>query len=265
MTKCASDELVSARPVAIVTGAASGIGLAVARRLLQDGFVLGVCDRNAELPSLFAEGIAAETVVAVIGDVADEQLRESLIERVMSKFRSIDVLVNNAATGGVGAPLERLNLADLRDTFEVNVVALLGLTQLALPHLKRSSRARVINLGSLFADDPVPDGGDYCASKGAVHTLTRVMAVEFGKDGITCNSIAPGYILTPMHQAEVEAQARSRGVDTEVRYRELREEVPLSRHGTPEDVAGAAAWLASVDSAYVSGLKITVNGGLSFA
>ncbi|MGK0716074.1 SDR family NAD(P)-dependent oxidoreductase [Leucobacter sp. W1153] len=251
-------------PVAIVTGAASGIGLAIARRLIADGFRVGVCDLNPLLGELWANE-ADSQVLALVGDVADPDFRRSFVDEVARAFGGIDVVVNNAATGGAGHPIATLDLESLRSTLEVNLVALVGMTQLALPYLRRSSRARVINLGSLFASDPVPNGGDYTASKGAVQSLTRAMAVEFGAEGITCNAIAPGYILTPMHEAEVAAQAAARGIDLESRFAELRSEVPLGRHGTSEDVAGAAAWLASVDSAYVTGLTVTVNGGVRFA
>lgn len=253
------------RPVAVVTGAASGIGRAIARRLLADGYAVGLCDRDPVLRSVFEDSLDRGDALGVVGDVGDAATRSALVDETVAHYGGIDVLVNNAATGGAGGPLASMDLDAFSRTLEINVVAVVGLTQLALPHLTRSARGRVINLGSLFADEPARDGGDYCASKGAIHSLTRAMAVEFGPDGVTCNAIAPGFILTPMHREEVEMQAQARGVDAETRYGELREQVPVGRHGTPEDVAGAAAWLASEESEYVTGLKVTVNGGVSFS
>ncbi|UOR01974.1 SDR family oxidoreductase [Leucobacter allii] len=251
-------------PVAIVTGAASGIGLASAARLLADGFRLGVCDVSSRLRERFAAEIADRRVVAVAGDLADPAVRQELVDATAAAFGGIDALVNNAASGGEAAEVARLDLDALRRTLEVNVIAVIALTQLAIPHLERSRRGRVVNMGSLFGDEPVVGGAPYCASKGAIHTLTRVLAVELGPAGITCNTVAPGFILTPMHAEEVEFQARERGVTAEQRYAELRAQVPLGRHGTPEDIADTVAWLLADDSRYVTGQRIAVNGGVQF-
>ncbi|MBK0418821.1 SDR family oxidoreductase [Leucobacter sp. CSA1] len=250
--------------VAIVTGAASGIGLATARRLLADGYRLGLGDTSPRLAELFAPEVSEGAVVTVVGDLADEAVRRELVEAATEAFGGIDALVNNAAAPGESAEVAAIDLDALRRTLEVNVVAVIGLTQLVVPLLERSPRGRIVNMGSLFGDEPVAGGGPYCASKGAIHTLTRVLAIELGPAGITCNTVAPGFILTPMHAEEVEFQAREQGITAEQRYAELRERVPLRRHGAPEDVADTVAWLLGDDSRYVSGQRIAVNGGVQF-
>lgn len=249
---------------AIVTGAASGIGLAVAERLLADGYRLGLCDFSARLTEIFAAQIAAGTVVAVVGDLADARVREELVDTTSTAFGGLDALVNNAASGGEAAEVVDLDLDSLRRTLEVNVVAVIALAQLAIPLLTRSAAGRIVNMGSLFGDEPVAGGAPYCASKGAIHTLTRVLAIELGSAGITCNTVAPGFILTPMHAEEVEFQAKERGITADQRYAELRAQVPLQRHGVPDDIAGAVAWLLGEDSAYATGQRIAVNGGVQF-
>ncbi|WP_336659887.1 SDR family NAD(P)-dependent oxidoreductase [Leucobacter sp. USHLN153] len=254
----------SAPRVAVVTGAASGIGLATARRLLGDGFRVGLSDLSASLTDAFAADIDGGSAIAVVGDIADEGVRAELIERTHEAFGGIDALVNNAASPGEAAEVAELNLDALRRTLEVNVVAVIALTQLAIPHLRQSRAGRIVNMGSLFGDEPVIGGAPYCSSKGAIHTLTRVLAVELGPSGITSNTVAPGFILTPMHAEEVEFQAQERGVSVDERYAELRAEVPLQRHGTAEDVADTVAWLVSGGSSYVSGQRIAVNGGVQF-
>lgn len=252
------------RRVAIVTGAASGIGLAIARRLLDDGYRLGLGDASPRLADIFAEEIASGAVVPAVGDLADAEVRRALVDETRAAFGRLDALVNNAASGGEAAEIESLDLDALRRTLEINVVAVVGLTQLVLPALRASPAGAVVNIGSLFGDEPVAGGAPYCASKGAVHTLTRVMAIELGAAGVTCNTVAPGFILTPMHAEEVEFQARERGITAEQRYAELRAQVPLARHGDPSDIADTVAWLVGADSRYVTGQRIAVNGGVQF-
>ena len=255
----------AARPVALVTGAASGIGAAVAERLLADGFAVGLHDRTDAVRERFHDAVLDDRAVCVIGDVTDVKSLKELVQRAQDVFGVIDVVVNNAGTGGAGQPFATMSLEQLRHTLEVNTVAVTALTQLAVPYLRRSSRARVVNIGSLFADSPSPNGADYSMSKGAILALTRALAVELGGYDITCNAIAPGFILTPMHEEEVALQASSLGITVEERFAQLRAEVPLGRHGTPEDIAGAVSWLASGDSAYVTGIQIDVNGGVNFS
>lgn len=226
------------RPVAIVTGAANGIGHAIARRFLNDGFRIVAFDRSHSLPVVFAEALASQQSVTIVGDVTDETARTNLVTSTIETYGRLDVLVNNAGIGGFGEPVDELDLGHLRHTLEINTVAVAHLTRLAIPHLKESDRGRIINLGSLFADHPAARGADYTMSKGAIHAFTRLLAVEL--------------------------QAQSLGVTVEERLAQLRESVPLGRHGTSEDIAGAASWLASLDSAYVTGLKVNVNGGLAF-
>lgn len=250
--------------VAIVTGAASGIGFAVAKRLLADGFRIGLCDFSPKLLEAFEAEISGGTAIAVVGDLAEDEKRRNLVESVLATFGRIDVLVNNAASGGESAEVETLDLDALRRTLEVNVVAVFALTQLAIPALRESPAGRIVNMGSLFGDEPVAGGAPYCASKGAIHTFTRVLAVELGASGITCNTVAPGFILTPMHAEEVAFQAQTRGIPVEQRYAELRAQVPLARHGEPQDIADTVAWLVGPDSSYVTGQRIAVNGGVQF-
>src|SRR5690606_28399637 len=138
---------------------------------------------------------------------------------------------------------------------DINVVALVAMVQAATPALIES-RGSIVNLGSVFATEPVRGGGAYCMSKGAVHTLTRVLSIELGEAGVRCNTVAPGYILTAMHEEEVEGQAAELGISTDERFAQLRAEVPLKRHGVPADIAGAVAWLLGPDSTYVTGQSI---------
>lgn len=252
------------RKVAVITGAASGIGLATAKRFVQDGFLVAVCDVDDRIGNLFTAETEQGTALVHVGDLTDETVRESLISSVADSFGRLDVLVNNAASGGPAATVADVSLAALRQTLEINVVAVFRLIQLALPLLKMSGWGKIINLGSLFADQPAPNGAAYSVTKGAIHTLTKVLAVELGEYGVVSNTVAPGYILTPMHLDEIAHQANAMGITVDERTQQLREEVPILRHGTPEDVASVIAWLAGRDSGYVNGHTVAVNGGLRF-
>lgn len=251
--------------VAIVTGAGSGIGFAIATRLLAEGYRVGLCDLDENLNESFRAEIADGRAVAVVGDVSQAAARDQLISEVRERFGRLDALVNNAATGGAAAQISEMDLDSLRRTLEINVVAVIALTQAAIPLLRLSPRGSVVNLGSVFANEPVVGGGEYCVSKGAIQVLTRVLALELGKHGITCNTVAPGFIMTRMHTEEVEFQAQQRGISTEERFAELRAEVPVQRHGQPEDIADSVAWLVGPGSRYVTGHELAVNGGINFA
>ncbi|MFC7765224.1 SDR family NAD(P)-dependent oxidoreductase [Leucobacter soli] len=127
-------------PVAIVTGAGAGIGLAIARRLVRDGFRLGLCDLDTGLPDAFAAEIADGRAFAVVGDISDERVRDELIGGVRKRFGRLDALVNNAASGGQSAEIAEMDLATLRRTLDINVVAVVALTQAAVPLLEESGR-----------------------------------------------------------------------------------------------------------------------------
>lgn len=250
-------------PVYIITGAASGIGRATAQLLLDAGARVTVCDVNPDIETLFADGLGAERVLALTGDLADPAVNQQLVAATVARFGELHGIVVNAATGGPSARIEDLNLMDLQRTFDVNLTGPVSLIQAAIPALRKTCGS-IVNLGSVFADAPPVGGGAYSLTKGAVHSLTRVLAVELGPDSIRCNTVAPGFILTRMHEEEVEVQAQARSITTEERFAQLRSEVPLGRHGTSEDVARAIAWLLSPESDYVTGQVVSVNGGIRF-
>lgn len=251
--------------VAVVTGAASGIGRATAELFLANGYCVSVNDVDSSVTEAFPESSYGDRVYATVGDITDVSVQQQLIDGTIRTFGSLDVLVNNAASGGRSETVEALDIDAFRQTLEINVVSVVSLTHLAIPHLKSSRAGRVINLGSLFASDPVSGGAGYCASKGAITVLSRVLALELGPLGITCNTVSPGLILTAMHIEEAAYQASVTGKSTEERLAELREDVPLNRHGEPKDIADTISFLASPASSYITGQTISVNGGMSFS
>lgn len=249
----------SSRPSAIVTGAAHGTGRAIADTLLRDGWQVLAVDRDPVVAERLGAGSSSSSIVI---DIADLDAARVIVDAAIAEFGRVDALVNNAGIGGATAAVVDLEDDELQSVLDVNLLAAVRLCRHAIPHLRGSARGRIVNVGSLFAAHPVPEGSAYCMSKAALTALSGCLALELGADGITVNTVAPGYILTRMHRAEVEAQAVRLGEDTETRMSALRGQVPLGRHGTPADVAEAVAWLVGEASSYVTGQVIAVDGGV---
>jgi NAD(P)-dependent dehydrogenase (short-subunit alcohol dehydrogenase family) len=249
--------------VAIVTGAADGLGLAIAARLLRDGYRVVASDISPPSPVLTADRHADRLHAAVV-DATDPLSGTTLVDLAMGVFGRLDAVVNNAGVGGPGALVEDLVIDDIRQVFEVNVLGTVRLSQAAIPYLKAQGSGNIVNLGSVFADEPVPEGSAYCMSKAAIKSFTQCLALELGQSGIRVNAVAPGYMLTKMHLDEISLQAERLGVTPDHHRGILRESVPLRRHGTGDDVANVVSWLLSADASYVTGQTIGVNGGISF-
>jgi NAD(P)-dependent dehydrogenase (short-subunit alcohol dehydrogenase family) len=249
-------------PVAVVTGAADGIGLAVVERLVADGYRVVAGDISGSVHERFATPPQASRVRSVVADMGAPDSGQALVAAAIDAFGRIDAVVNNAGVPGPAAATEQLDLDEVLRVFEVNVLGAVRLCKAAVPHLRSQRSGRIVNMGSLFASRPVPEVSAYCMSKAAIRTFSEALAVELGPHGITVNTVAPGYILTTMHRASMGRQAERRGISAEAREAELRDSVPLRRHGTGSDVAATVAWLLSNDASYVSGQTIGVNGGV---
>jgi NAD(P)-dependent dehydrogenase (short-subunit alcohol dehydrogenase family) len=250
---------------AIVTGAARGLGEGVAARLVRDGASVALVDVSpavAETAARLQAGTTA-TVRGLVADVADEAQVEAALAEALDALGGIDVLVNAAGIGGPGTPVAETSLDELRRTLDVNLVgSFLMARGVARALIEQGHGGTIVNIGSIFGQRGVPFGAPYCISKGGVALLTHSLALELAPDGITVNTIAPGNMATDMHFDELRDRAArgERAFAEEVEA--ARREVPLARHGTGDDVAGAVAWLASADASYVTGQTISVNGGV---
>ncbi len=248
---------------AIVTGASSGIGRTIATRLATDGFLVLLADVRREP---LTGGTPTDEVIRSCGgdceflwtDVAIRADCERLIERAMELTGSVDVLVNNAGIAGAHSrPLLETGDADFDAIFAVNVRAPFMLCQAAIRQMltqepRGDVRGRIINITSQHGMVGVPGHFAYAVSKGALVQMTRQIAVELGRDGIICNAVAPGKIVTgtsgDLSQDEVSAAY-------------VRSRTPFSRLGGPEDVAAAVSFLASDQATYISGINLMVDGG----
>lgn len=252
----------TAHRCAIVTGAADGLGRDIAERLLTDGWCVVAADISPAVGDIFTAGAFDGRVRATVADIAAADAGDALVRTAMASYGRIDAVVNNAGVGGPSGDLDAIEMADVERTLEVNLLGPIRLCRAAIPLLKEQRSGRIVNVGSLFADRPVVGGSPYIMSKAALRSLSQCLALELGPSGITVNTVAPGYMMTKMHEEEVAAQARAAGVGADERLLALRAEVPLRRHGDGADVAGAVAWLLSDDAAYVTGQTIGVNGGV---
>jgi glucose 1-dehydrogenase len=243
--------------IALITGANSGIGKAMAERFALEGAHVAVNylpgghraeDVDTELKTFGATGIA------VPGDVSKRADVEQMIATVVAKFGRLDIVVSNA---GIETKKPFLEIADdeWNRILNVNLYGSFLVSQSAARQLvKQGGGGRIIFVSSIHEDVPFPQYASYCASKGGVRMLMRNAAVELAQYKITCNNIAPGAVATPINQAVLD--------DPKTMALAI-EPIPLSRFAKPEEVAGLAVYLASDESAYVTGSTYYIDGGLT--
>jgi NAD(P)-dependent dehydrogenase (short-subunit alcohol dehydrogenase family) len=234
--------------VAVVTGGASGIGAAVGRRLGADGASVAVLDVNAS-------GVD-ESFLAVSTDVSDDTSVRAAIAAVVERFGRIDIVVNNAGIGAQG-DVATNDDAEWHRVWDVNVVGMARVTRAALPYLRESPSASVVNLSSVLATAGVADRVLYSATKGAVLAMTRAMAADHLREGIRVNAVSPGTADTPWVTGLL-----SRAADPVAERAALEARQPHGRLVSPDEIAGAVAYLASPASGSTTGTSIAVDGGM---
>jgi meso-butanediol dehydrogenase/(S,S)-butanediol dehydrogenase/diacetyl reductase len=244
---------------AVVTGAASGIGAAIARELAGRGHHVVVTDIDVAA----AEGVAGEisgTPAAL--DVVDAAAAAALVDRVVAERGGFDVWVNNAGISAM-TPFLDVSVEQLGRTLAVNLQGVFICGQAAAHALVAAGRGgRIVNVASMAGKQGrVPYLSDYVASKFGVVGLTQAMAFELAPHRITVNSVCPGYVATPMQERELEWEASLRGTTADAVRRLWIDDTPLGRLEEPEDVARAVAFLASDDAAFITGEALAVNGG----
>ena len=237
---------------ALVTGASKGIGAAIAVALAEAGADVA-CHGNSNAPGETAEKVRAlgRQALAVQADLARRESAKRLVDEVLGKFERIDILVNNAGTIR-RAPAVDFSEADWDAVIDVNLNSLFRLCQLAGRGMLERGRGKIVNIASLLSFQGGITVPAYAASKGAVAQLTKALSNEWAGNGVSVNAIAPGYIRTD-NTAALQADA--------TRNRQILERIPAGRWGEPSDLTGAAVFLASRASDYVSGHVLVVDGG----
>jgi NAD(P)-dependent dehydrogenase (short-subunit alcohol dehydrogenase family) len=246
--------------VALVTGAAQGLGAAIARMLAREGARVALTDVNLDGARAVAEEISAATPGAATAyphDVTDEAAWAEVMARVRADFGGLSILVNNAGIGVLGG-VEALSLEDWRRVMAVNADSVFLGCKHALPLLRESQPASIVNISSIAGLVAGHNYAAYNASKAAVWLLTKSVALDCARQGIDvrCNSVHPTFIRTPILEPLI-ARAGADGLA------KLARQVPLGRLGEPDDVAFAVLYLASDESRFVTGSELKVDGGLT--
>jgi NAD(P)-dependent dehydrogenase (short-subunit alcohol dehydrogenase family) len=244
--------------VAIVTGAAQGIGLATSRLLAKEGAMVAVTDIQADAGHEAVEEINQTGGTAQFWqlDTTDEQAIKKVFGDVVNVYGRLDVLVNNAGISGVNKPTHEVTLEEWNRVISINLNGGFLCTKHAIPYMKSAGGGSIINLSSIYGLVGAADSPPYHAAKGGVRLMSKTDAMIYAPDGIRVNSVHPGFIWTPM----VEDFLRSQGDLAEGR-RQIDELHPIGHMGEPDDIAYGILYLGSDESKFVTGSELVIDGG----
>jgi NAD(P)-dependent dehydrogenase (short-subunit alcohol dehydrogenase family) len=250
--------------VIIITGAAMGLGLAAAQECAAQGAKLVLVDYNEKELKNAHESLKAEykelEAITVVADVSDEAAVKAYVDEAVKAFGEIHGFYNNAGIEGRQANLAEYDMDVFKKVIDINLMGVYYGMRHVIPVMQKQKYGRIVNVASVGGIRGVLNQGPYVASKHAVSGLTKNAAIEFGKDGILTNAIAPGAILTPMVAASFK---QVNPEDPKAAEKEFASHNPTRRLGQPEDVAKVVAFLIGRDNSYVSGQTIAIDGGES--
>ncbi|QRG66705.1 SDR family NAD(P)-dependent oxidoreductase [Brevibacillus choshinensis] len=246
--------------VAVVTGAASGIGEAIARRLVREGAFVAVCDLDGHRGPEVAAALEQEESGAQFFslDVSQEEQVRSVLQEIADRYQKIDIMVNNAGIGKAGTVLEQTE-AEWDAMMSVNAKgAFFGCKYAVRQMLMQKDRGSIINIASVAGMVGVLNRAGYCASKAAIVGLTKSVASDFAEAGIRVNAISPGTVDSPWIQKILAGQP-----EPEVARSQMEQRQPIGRMGTPEEIAHLVCFLASDEASFITGSNYVADGGLT--
>ncbi len=240
--------------IALITGAAAGIGKATAELFVREGAKVVIADRDGAAASAVAQALG-EAAVAVTVDVSVGPQVKRMMDEAVARFGRLDILVNNAGYGIRGDVVTTAE-EDWDALMDVNLKGVFLCSKYAVPHMIAQGGGAIVNTSSTVASVGIPDRVAYVASKGGVAALTRAMALDHAADHIRVNSVAPGTIWSSYYEKMVETHE-----DPETFIARLKARAPTNRWGEPHEIASAILWLASDDSSFATGSAVTIDGG----
>lgn len=244
--------------VAIVTGAASGIGAAIARAFFEEGALVFAVDINpSTMGSTPGTNSTANRYVPLAADVSDPNDIASCMAQVMARTPRIDVLVNNAGIN-MGKRLPELELADWNKVFDTNLRSVYLFCQAVWPVFQSRRGGAIVNIASVMGQVGGVGAPAYCSTKAGIIMLSRCLAKDGGRDGIRVNSICPGYIDTPIMESALQESG-----DPAKARQDIIDKMPLGRMGAPAEIAAGTLFLASAEANYISGTELTIDGAVT--
>ncbi|KAI5364582.1 Putative short-chain dehydrogenase/reductase SDR, NAD(P)-binding domain superfamily [Septoria linicola] len=241
--------------IAIVTGGSMGLGEGIVKKFVYEGARVLIYDINAELGSKVASQLPQDQIHVFTGSVTNQQHWKEALQAVVGRWGGLDIVVNNAGVVHISAPSPTVPKSEFDRIMEINVTPLYHSAAIIAPYFQQQHRGVFVNISSISAARPRPNLVWYAGSKGAVTAVSRGLAAEFAKDGIRVNAICPVAADTGMMASVLG------GTDTEEGRAVVMKGIPMGRVATPEDIGNAAAFLASDEASFITGVELPVDGG----
>ncbi len=246
--------------VALITGAGTGIGAALAQRFVDEGAKICITGRRAEMLEKVADKLPSGTVITCPGDTSKDEDVARMVKTAVDFGGKLDVLVNNAATSAQG-PVAEADRAVWRQILDINLTGPFMLMQESIPHMLKAGGGSIVNIASVGGLRCLPGMPAYCASKAGLIMLTQQAALDYGAANIRCNAVCPGGVKTEMTEREFGQFGKMLGMESDKFLDLIAMELPLHRFARPAEIGGLCTFLASDDSSFMTGAVIVIDGG----